>query len=676
MEVNGSAASNYDPRRDDTASRIVVGRDEVLKYGDQTVLDVLKRLPGVTVSGSAVRMRGLTGYTQLLLNGERPPAGFSLDTVAPDLIERIEIVRAATAEFSTQAIAGTINVVLKKSVEKASLEFRGGAGFGHDYWSPGGTMTISDKNGRRSWNFTVYAAHSGHDGDTTALETAADPSGRPTLRREYSDHTSSSFDMFNLSGRINWTLAGGNTLTWQNFLNTSRLRDRPFSRSTTTLGLPPVNPNVDSFIDGHTETLRSDLNYVAKLGNSAKLESKIGITAMRNMKRDRELGFDQPSVITQDRREKTRNSEAALTTTGKYARPLVEGHAAAAGWEAGLSRLDTDNWLAELAQPETMQTYRASVSRLALYAQDEWTLTPRFSVYLGGRWEGVRTHSEGSGFAPITTSTSVLSPLMHTLWKIPGSKSDQLRFALTRTYKAPTAFMLTPRRTLAINNSPTTPDSDGNPALKPELATGLDLTFEHYLEANGGLLSANVSRRAISHYIRNTLQRVGDRWVVAPANVGDARTWGIELEAKLPLKTLIANAPAVDLRASLSRHWSSVDAVPGPDNRLDNQSPVSATFGADYRAGQLTAGTSFTFSNGGWARTALNQWRYTSVDRSMDVYALWKFDSHLALRVTLVNALAGDSTPATLFQDDAGTQYRRSVELPLLRGRILVEYKY
>ena len=31
--------------------------------------------------------------------------------VAPDLIERIEIVRSASAEFSTQAVAGTINII-------------------------------------------------------------------------------------------------------------------------------------------------------------------------------------------------------------------------------------------------------------------------------------------------------------------------------------------------------------------------------------------------------------------------------------------------------------------------------------------------------------------------------------------------------------------------------------
>ena len=50
VEVKGSG---YDPRRDDTASKMVVGSEEILKYGDTSVTDVLKRLPGITVTGAA-----------------------------------------------------------------------------------------------------------------------------------------------------------------------------------------------------------------------------------------------------------------------------------------------------------------------------------------------------------------------------------------------------------------------------------------------------------------------------------------------------------------------------------------------------------------------------------------------------------------------------------------------
>jgi outer membrane cobalamin receptor len=66
VEVHG-ALDAYDPRRDDTAAKIVVNHDEIVRYGD-TVVDVLKRVPGVTVSGkggrgSEVRMGGWAAAT-------------------------------------------------------------------------------------------------------------------------------------------------------------------------------------------------------------------------------------------------------------------------------------------------------------------------------------------------------------------------------------------------------------------------------------------------------------------------------------------------------------------------------------------------------------------------------------------------------------------------------------
>ena len=85
VEVKADANS-YDPRRDDTASRMVVSNEEIKRYGDTSVLDVFKRLPGITVGGGGgrgggeIRMRGLgSGYTQILINGERAPAGFDID---------------------------------------------------------------------------------------------------------------------------------------------------------------------------------------------------------------------------------------------------------------------------------------------------------------------------------------------------------------------------------------------------------------------------------------------------------------------------------------------------------------------------------------------------------------------------------------------------------------------
>jgi iron complex outermembrane receptor protein len=120
VEIRGNRNTDTEARQESTASKIVIGREEIEKQGDATLGDVLKRLPGVTVQGApgrggAIRMRGLGGgYTQILLDGERMPPGFSVDSLTPEQVERIEILRAPTAETGARAIAGTINIVLRE----------------------------------------------------------------------------------------------------------------------------------------------------------------------------------------------------------------------------------------------------------------------------------------------------------------------------------------------------------------------------------------------------------------------------------------------------------------------------------------------------------------------------------------------------------------------------------
>ncbi|WP_432383416.1 TonB-dependent receptor plug domain-containing protein [Duganella sp. P38] len=118
------SAKRDDLRQRETTTAIVINHADIVRQGDQALADVLKRLPGVSISGTpgqggGIQMRGLgNGYTQILLNGEPVAAGFSLDAIAPETIERIEILRSATAELSNQAVAGAINIILKKAVTR------------------------------------------------------------------------------------------------------------------------------------------------------------------------------------------------------------------------------------------------------------------------------------------------------------------------------------------------------------------------------------------------------------------------------------------------------------------------------------------------------------------------------------------------------------------------------
>ena len=100
VEITGARDGDTEARRRSTAAKIIIGREEIDKFGDATVGEVLRRLPGVTTPGAPgrggpPRLRGLgSGFTQLLIDGQRMPPGFSLESLTPEQVERIEILRA------------------------------------------------------------------------------------------------------------------------------------------------------------------------------------------------------------------------------------------------------------------------------------------------------------------------------------------------------------------------------------------------------------------------------------------------------------------------------------------------------------------------------------------------------------------------------------------------------
>ena len=128
----------------------------------------------------------------------------------------------------------------------------------------------------------------------------------------------------------------------------------------------------------------------------------------------------------------------------------------------------------------------------------------------------------------------------------------------------------------------------------------------------------------------------------------------------------------------MARNWSRVEQVPGPDNRLDQQTPLSATLGVDYRApgGKLSAGSSFAFKSGGPVRINVNQSGYQSVRRDLDVYTLWKFNPKYQLRFAVSNLLRQDFIADSRYMDGSGSLRRTSIFPGYAMARLTLEARY
>jgi hypothetical protein len=130
------------------------------------------------------------------------------------------------------------------------------------------------------------------------------------------------------------------------------------------------------------------------------------------------------------------------------------------------------------------------------------------------------------------------------------------------------------------------------------------------------------------------------------------RSLGVEL--KFPSKLVWPTWPALDLRASVNRNWSQVASVPGPDNRLDQQVPLTANFGIDYKQGPYTTGASLALRSGGPVRISTEQSTRLQARRDLEAYLLYKVSPTVQLRFTAKNLLARDTENYSRYADSNG----------------------
>jgi iron complex outermembrane receptor protein len=368
--------------------------------------------------------------------------------------------------------------------------------------------------------------------------------------------------------------------------------------------------------------------------------------------------------------------------SSKWTRAMANGHQVVSGLELeGVRRVEEARGVLD----DSAGDLTARTLRWAAYAQDEFKINRHWSAHTGLRYETITTESSDTSGLKSNTG-AVWTPLLHALWKPDPAKRDQVRMSLTRSYRTPTLHNLMARPVSSGEDvsRPTRPDRIGNPDLRPELATGIDVAFERYL-TGGGVLSANVFRREITDLIRYTVsQQVGPywaptetRWVSSPINLGDASTQGLELEAKFRLNQAFADALPIDIRSNVSFFSSRVKQVPGPNNRLDQQPDMTANLGADYRIRQipLTLGGNLNWNPDYDTRRTEQQMFYQGIKRVADIYGLWRISPASAVRLTVSNLQPRDYITASTFNSSAFTEASRTTDRNWRNVQLRLELK-
>ena len=675
VEIVGRQGST-ELRRAASVAKQIYGREELDRFGDTNVLDVMRRLPGVSVSSGGPRMRGLgAGYTQILINGDPAPQGFNLDQLSPSQIERIEVLRAPTADQSAQAVAGSINIILKEAPRSSQQSLRLGLSNSHDRPMANMNYSISESKGPFNMSLPVSLFEWDRQTRTTVDRQMEGTDGKPAVSEQIGTGTSWGWG-YNIAPRFNFKFSDEQTLSIATFFQKGYWNFRNDFLNRAISGNPVFDDN--AIQDGYWENRRGNLTWVNRFSPDQRVEIKAGFQQGRSAFDSRNLRSGALQLNTVGS-----NQDDAITQSGKYSHLLGSSHSLTAGWDLEnrdrLERRTTKDAAGNALLPSFEgQPFEAQVSRQAFYIQDEWEISPQWQLYLGLRNERIISESATTA-SPVRNESSVLSPLAHVTYKFNPKSRDMIRASLTRSYKAPGLNTLLARPQINgaftntnLTNTPLAPDRMGNPALTPELATGLDIAYENYL-TNDGIFSVGIFHRNLTNVVRNVteLRSVSwanaPRWISQPQNFSDAVTSGLEFElrgrASDLMPTFLGTAKALNIRTSLSIYSSSIAALNGPNNRLDGQQPWSANFGFDQRITgmPLSVGGNLSYTPGYDTRQTVDQLVKRSSARSIDLFALMFLSPTMSFRAAASAGVQQFGPPnGTNFTQYANGDYLRS----------------
>ena len=111
----------------------VISSDQVGKFPDANVGDVLKRVSGVSMQGDQGEARNIVirgfaaGLNSVTLNGDRVPSAednrnVQLDLIPSEMIQTIEVNKSMTPDMEADAIGGSVNLVTRSNLVDLELQ--------------------------------------------------------------------------------------------------------------------------------------------------------------------------------------------------------------------------------------------------------------------------------------------------------------------------------------------------------------------------------------------------------------------------------------------------------------------------------------------------------------------------------------------------------------------------
>lgn len=665
--------------RDAVAGKIIVGRERIAKSGVQNVGELLAREPAVSVGKDGrIGLLGLAGYTQILVDGvsyQRDIAEMNLNEV-----ERIEIIKSSTASTGPIGIAGTINIIRRKVERKMSTkaQISSTQSAGKNRANVSWTSNQVSLDSPLSYNLRLSAFH---DPSIRQSDYSQD---RISFSDESLEHysgqrtTSVLTRMAMASATIDWKLSAEHTLNLAPAVTYLATRDRAIETRAWESGQTLV---VRSRNEAPMKAFELPLRWDWKVSRESELSVLL---------RQSGFNFDASAIRNDawmDARDARREQMSASRSRNTFANldfssSTLEGHQIQSGIRLTRNRMHSgyrhyldglpDASLAMLSDQESsvMNAARA-------FVEDAWRINRYWSINGGVSFER-RWYDAQSGTYRGAHSFDMFAPSLHVARKLGADRKKQIRLSLARTFKPPdleemlvrpsiNAFAPCPLEQPCGPNTIDTADQVKNPSLRPERALGLNLSYTHGMGKNSEL-SAELYARELKGKVGSefALENVAwadtPRYVYRPANLGNASIRGVNFEGRLSGEDLSGKWAHLDVYGSAGFAESTLADIPGPDNRIEGQSPWSFKLGGSYKnpASAFGFGVDVSLLPGSWYRHNLEQRVFASKKLSLGANARWAINKRSKLVVNLNNITSPSSTTVNEYLSAQESVLRRS----------------
>lgn len=689
-------------RTDDVAPTLSYDREYFQRFEPLTVGDALKRVPSVTflsdvLESDGARLRGLEpGYTKVLIDGEEVPGAnldrsFFVDRIPAELIDRVEVVRSSSANRSGDAVAGTINIVLRDALALDGGYVRLGAILfpDSDYGRFGGTygavwggeaaggrlllgMNIQDRRNPKD-KYSIRYDEPGGTIDNTEVQTDV---------RDGTDYA------FNASYETE--IAGGDFEIAGVFVRTDRYQDED---SIEYAGGVETDANLQTFNDNDLDIRTDNLSVRTRYERDmfgGETTFKLAYASID----DDQYEFEAESEYLRDANPFPDEDRFTLDSTTTAIQD--EEWKAAIEHEIDLSNdMELEfglqgNWKTRDALITETPRIRFNVPnapapRPAVPAFGPSTPIPggdvsieetRLDPYVmlsgetgslkweaGLRYETTDTTITDRTVAPAdqVTETDDAQLLPSFSLRFSVTEDDRLTFSAARTVRRPSFNRLYPA---LLEEEFGDSDFIGNPELEPEIATGFDVGYERRL-GRRGVAGLNFFYRDIQDLVEETntgLEGSGGpgTFIYTVDNVGDGKVWGVEFDLSTPLDFIGMDATGVFLNYS----WldSEITDFLG-ERRFNGQSDYvyAAGFTQDLPTWGAAFGASYRKQGDAFDRVLAEEVR-TSYGADLEVFVEKRFGENVIVRLTGSNLLDSSKDEAFDKFDNVADQTARDYD--------------